>query len=236
MTAYPVENEVRLIDDLGADIAVISGSTVSSTQGAIIFAGIDGQNKVAFPKIDSGSLNVIVNEPSLSELNFYAENITGSCYFMAVDLSNVSGSYRHDAALLSGIKITSLKGYSERTHILDKWRIKLGVILSATTSSVNVSWLGPGTQAFLDANSLVTNAIDISKNIVDLTVQSGSLQKIANNYIESLFDLTSQTSMVDVEGQIVNVEPGDLVLRVQRLANQGGSLTLHYHMWYQTKD
>lgn len=236
MTAYLVDGEVRLVDDLGASVPVVSGSSVSSSQGAVIFAGVDDQNRVSFPRINDGSLRVSTNEPTLSEVSFFTENVTSSCYFLLVDLNNVSGSYRHNSSTLSSIRVSSLKGQAERTHILDKWRIKLGVVVSTTTSSSQIVWLSPGSQAFLDANSLTTTALEIDRNVLDLTVQSGSLQRIANNYVESLNDLSSQTSLLDVGGRSVSVEPGDLVLRVQRLTNHGGSLSLHYHLWYQTKD
>jgi hypothetical protein len=236
MTAYLVDNEVRLVDAFGGDALVVSGSSVSASQGAIILAGVDSQGKVSFSKIVDGTLQVSFAEPTLSEVGLYAENVTGSSYFMALDLNNVSGSYRHDASMLSGIRLTSIQGSIEKTVSQDRWKTQLGVVLETSPTSSVVSWISPGSQALNDTFRFY-NSIDYSqKNIVDLTVRSGSLAKLANNYNESLIDLTSFTLLNDVAGRIVSVEPGDLVLRVKRLSDHGGSLSFHYHLWYQTKD
>jgi hypothetical protein len=234
MTAYLVDNEVRLVDVLGSDVAVISGSAVASSQSGVLFAGLDANGRTAFSRIDGGSIQVRQETPVTVEVGFTVENVTGSCYFMLVDLSNESGSYGHDSSL-TGLRLSMIEADAQRTHVFEKWSIRPGIVLSTSITGSTIGWLAPGSLRFVDSFTFCDRA-RLDKSSLDLTVRSGSLARLTTNYRDNLVDLTSITSLIDVAGRSIGVGPGDLVLGVRKTEDHGGSLSFSYHVQYEERE
>lgn len=231
MTAHFQSDEFVPIDQTGLSLPVTASQQIPSGTHGLIFAGVNSSGQTVFASFSGDALKVTSTERTAAEVDLAFESLTGSHYAMMIDLSNVSSSYAHSPSL-SGIKLSSIQGYCEKTHAQEKWKLHLGVVRSTSITGSLINWISVGHQSLSDTYRF-HNSVDSSPvNSVDLTVVAGSLTNVASNNSQLVSDVKSDTLMIDAMGKQVTPESGDLLLRITKASEFSGSLSCHYHLWY----
>jgi len=196
----------------------------------------------SFRDISNRPLNRVDRDRYLAvESNYRAEGIASSSYHMLIDLNNVSGSYPHmytngHGVFDKGVKMTGVHAVVVKNNAQDKWVAQLGVVLETSPTGSKVSWLRLGTQNVRDTG-LFPSEIEMPffPMVSDLTVTSSQgrtyLKKVANNNVVFESSLTSETPLLDPNGNTIFAERGDVILNAKRVAGSG-DLLVHYHLWY----
>lgn len=232
MTAYSVCDKFEPIDSNGQTLVVNQGQFVSSSQGMIVVAGVTEQGNASSFKVSDLGLKVDVAQPTQYQCSRYESTSNGG-YYALIDVSNISGSYLHTSS--SGVILRRLNVTIDREKTIDRWNVKMGVVLSISELSASVGWLQVGSYRMYDTVSMnIRNSEVFSSEKLSLNVVSGTFRDISSNYVETINVLSSSTYLSDVKGKLINPEVGDVLLNVERLTGVG-SLSFHYHMWYNVE-
>lgn len=164
------------------------------------------------------------------ETNIRFDNITGSQFFVAIDRSNVSGSYKH--AVGEGVKIVGIHNLIIKHAADDNWSVRNGVVMSINAQSATIGWLRPGTVIARDTGTTTNDNFSLPFPLaIDTTVVSGSFKSITSNYFETHQDVNLLTPLSDSNGDMVVPGVGDIILRTVRFTGTQ-PLLFHYHYWY----
>jgi len=159
--------------------------------------------------------------------------VTATAYFMAIDMSNAGGFYKHSASSV-GLVIYAATATFIKSSVDDSWNAIAGVITAIDAVSATVAWL-----EILSIHSEGSEATVFSKQReafpvpVDVTVSGGSLSKIAAGHTEvGITEINTSGTLLDVAGVARTPAVGDLVTRVEK-ASGTGTGTLHASFWYR---
>jgi hypothetical protein len=165
-------------------------------------------------------------------VNYRKFGATDGDYFLLIDLDNAGGSgpYLHESG--DGIKVTKIRATLIKDNVADQIIAFMGVILSIDATEATIGYTKIGTIGLRDTLAKQADErLDFYPNLLDLTVSSGSFDKIATSYEVTTTDLKTSSSIPDVGGTNRTPAVGDLVLKIERKLGSDTAL-FHYFLSY----
>jgi hypothetical protein len=175
---------------------------------------------------------VSANLPNLVDCDYFAGGISAaSTFFLAIDVSNGSGAYKHVAG--TAFKIATVSGILIKSSASAKWTALFGVILAINGVNATIAYLRFGSVLVQDTNVFQT-PYDYSAfpALVDCAVTGGDFTKIAAGFRETTVSVNTGVTLPDVRGNAVTPGVGDAVIKVTKDAGAGSSI-IHYSLLYQ---
>ena len=152
----------------------------------------------------------------------------GPVYYIAVDLSNTGGKYKHTAG--SKLLLVGGSGTVGKSATGASWSVDHGVILDYASPNATIAWLRLGSMralsSFIVAQDFQGQVFPLA---MDLEVSAGDLVKVGATWKET--GVAIGATVEDAFGDAQTPAVGDSIFRVQRIGG-GGTATIHVAWWY----
>lgn len=165
--------------------------------------------------------------------DFIKQVVTDTTYYIAIDVDDSYGSYRHSAG--TDIKLVGTSGVLLKSRNSDVWHAFFGSILSINGTQATIGFIQVGALHAADTNQFDDRYQMQSFPVeIDMGVSGGVYRSIAGSLLETTTSVNNLSTLKDVSGNDVVPAVGDLVIKLgQEFGN--GSATLHYSFWYSVE-
>ncbi len=168
--------------------------------------------------------------------DLFKSGITGAsaAYYLAIDLSNGSGNYKHTVTS-GGVILFGLTGSFIKTNLASVWDIDIGIIRTINGTQANIAWLEIGSIHSKDSSRAEWDLNYWFFPVkINLTVSGGVLTKIVTGNTENITAVNTAITLSDASNTNATPAVGDVVVRVNR-ASGSGTADLHLSFWYLTE-
>lgn len=164
------------------------------------------------------------------------KEVSDTTYFVGIDLSNASTSYRHAHAGLAAdgyyLVLAGMDGKLIKSNASAKWEVKVGTVLGIDDVQSNIGWLQHGSLYLQNTGAFEANFNNRDFPVLtSLENSKGRYTKLAKSEVEHVFEVDGYSLLNDVNGNNVIPNVGDLIIRVKKISGAGTAF-IDYTFWY----